>query len=146
MVKKIDFFHGAVIHRFLSNTEIIIKKHDIASTYLLNDKAVYIKYSSNRISPWTFTFNEKHVEDIESLYKEYGEVTFALLCNEDGIVLIDYEEFRKLIAIYSSKFPKWIKANRQKREKYTVTGSDGALTYKIGENRLKEFFEVQNVV
>jgi len=145
MIKKIDFFHGAVIHRFLSNAEIIIKRHDIASTYLLNDKAVYIKYSSNRISPWTFTFNEKHIEDIESLYKEYGEVIFALLCNEDGIVLIDYEEFRKLIAIYNSKFPKWIKANRQKREKYTVTGSDGVLTYKIGENRLKEFLEVQNI-
>jgi len=137
MLKQSDFFHGVLLSKLLDHDELNVKKHPYFSAYIINNKAYYIKYSSNRISPWSFSFSETHIKELVDLSNQFKEVFVALICNEDGICCLNLQEFKTVIAIENINFPKWIKAIRQKREKYLVTGSDGKLTYKIGDNCLQ---------
>ena len=144
MLSQNDFYHGVLLTKLLDYQELHIEKHTYPSAYVINSKAYYVKFCKNRISPWPFSFSESNIQELINLSLEFNNVYIALVCNEDGICCISYPEFRTLIAIESGCFPKWIKTTRQKREKYLVTGSDGKLSYKIGENSLKS--SIDNIV
>lgn len=137
MLNQSDFFHGALLTKLLNYQELNVINHQYFSAYIINHQAYYVKYSRKRISPWTFSFSEVHVSELIALKKDYETVYVVLICDDDGICCLNFQEFRILIAVESSNYPKWIKATRQKREKYTVTGSDGKLSYKIGDNCLQ---------
>lgn len=137
MLKQSDFFHGVLLSKLLDHDELTVKKHPYFSAYIINNKVFYIKYSSHRISPWSFSFSETHVKELDDLASQFKEIFVTLICNEDGICCLNLKEFKTVIAIENFNFPKWIRTTRQKREKYLVTGSDGKLTYKIGDNCLQ---------
>jgi len=137
MLNQSDFFHGVLLTKLLDHQELNIKKHPYSSAYIINNRVYYIKYSKNRISPWTFSFAETHVAELIDLIEHFENVYIVLICNEDGICCLNFQEFKAVIAVENANFPKWIKAIRQKREKYAVTGSDGKLSYKIGDNCLQ---------
>lgn len=137
MLNQSDFFHGVLLSKLLDYQELSIVKHRYLSAYIINNRAYYIKYCKNRVSPWTFSFSEAHVSELNNLSRQYIRVFVILVCNEDGICCLNYEEFKTVIAVENRNYPKWIKATRQKREKYSVTGSDGKLGYKIGDNCLQ---------
>jgi len=141
MLKQSDFFHGVLLSKLLDHDELNVKKHPYFSAYIINNKAYYIKYSSSRISPWSFSFLETHIKELVDLSNQFKEVFVALICNEDGICCLNFREFKTVIAIENMNYPKWIKTIRQKREKYSVAGSDGKLTYKIGDNCLQASIE-----
>lgn len=142
-MNNIDFFHGAVFSRIIDNSSTCIRKHSENNlSYIINNKVpIYIKYSQKRISPWTFSFTKTHIEDITKVKSGFEDIFIILVCNDNGICCLNYHEFCTVISVESNYFPKWIKAQRQKGEKYAVTGSDGELTYKIGNidfpNKLK---------
>lgn len=135
-MNNIDFFHGAVFSRIIVNSPTCIKKHSgNHSSYIIDNKtSIYIKYSQKRISPWTFSFTKTHIEEINKVKNGFENIFIILVCNNNGICCLNYQEFCTVISVKSNYFPKWIKARRQKGEKYTVTGSDGKLTYKIGDS------------
>jgi hypothetical protein len=137
MLNQSDFFHGVLLSKLLDHGELNVRKHQYFSAYIINNKAYYIKYSSNRISPWSFSFSETHIRELVDLSNQFKEIFVALICNEDGICCLNFQEFKTVIAVENMNFPKWIKATRQKREKYSVSGSDGKLKYKIGDNCLQ---------
>jgi len=137
MLNQSDFFHGVLLTKLLDYQELNIKNHPYFSAYIINNRVYYIKYSKKRISPWSFSFSETHVSELIDLKRQYETVYIVLICNEDGICCLNFEEFKTVIAVENPNYPKWIKATRQKREKYAVTGSDGRLTYKIGDNCLQ---------
>ena len=135
-MSKINFFQGVV----LSN---IVNKHDVYltrykgnnSSYIVNQEiGLYIKYCQNRISPWSFSFSEEHVGEIEKINKEFLKCYLVLVCNQDGICCLDYKEYSNILSVESSIYPKWIKASRLRGEKYMITGSDGKLGHKIGNS------------
>lgn len=135
-MNNIDFFHGAVFSRIIDTYPICVKKHsDNNSSYVINNKtSIYIKYSQKRVSPWTFSFAKTHIEEINKVKNALENIFIVLICNDNGICCLNYQEFCTVISIESNYFPKWIKARRQKGEKYAVTGSDGKLSYKIGDS------------
>ncbi len=138
MLKQSDFFHGVLLSKLLDHTELNVKKHDYFSAYIINNKSFYIKYSTSRISPWTFSFSESHIAELVNLSEQYEQIYVVLICNEDGICCLNFIEFKTAIAIENMNFPKWIKAIRQKGEKYSITGSDGKLLHKIGDSCLQQ--------
>lgn len=139
MIYKYEFFHGSVLARLITNTrkDIAIRSHNTKNNgvaYILNNKVVlYVKYSTNRLSPWTFTFREEHQDDINSLKNEFGNFFIALVCNDDGVVCLDYRELKNILDDYHDP-TEWLRISRRKREKYSVSGSNGKLKTKIGEN------------
>jgi hypothetical protein len=142
MIREYESYHGVVLSRLLHavgedvTLRALTKYGNVA--YLVNRTTVlYIKYSSKRLSPWNFSFNNEHRMDILSLHKHFGKVVLALVCGDDGVVAIDFEEFQHLLGIPSEKGA-WISCSRRRREMYAVKGLAGELDSKIGDGYLIE--------
>lgn len=142
MIKEFEFYHGLVFARILHATQrpLSIKPFPSPSnaSYVVNEKiGIYIKYSSKRMTPWRFTFKKEHQEEIESMKNSLKAVFLLLVCNDDGIVCLDYKEVKQILDDQIDPI-EWISAARHKREMYTVKGSDGKLGFKIGSNDFPE--------
>ncbi len=139
MIHKYEFFHGAVLTRLIHDSDIGLRINqynyaDNNASYVVNDKVgLYIKHSTNRLSPWTFTFHKEHQDEIQEMKRKLSDVFIVLVCNDDGVVCLSFEELKKALDDYH-KTAEWVRVARRPRQKYGVTGSDGKLKTKIGEN------------
>jgi hypothetical protein len=142
MIKEFEFFHGVVFARILHSSEgsysIRLFKSACNSAYVLNESAgMYIKYSSKRMTPWRFTFTKVHQQEIEALRSDFENIFLLLVCNDDGVVCLNYSELKQILDNQHDPI-EWISATRHKREMYTVKGSNGELDFKIGQNDFPE--------
>ncbi len=142
MIKEFEFFHGLVFARILHGTQrpLSIKPFQGGSNaaYVLNEKiGIYIKYSGGRMTPWRFSFKREHQLEIEQMKKGLKEVFLLLVCNDDGVVCLNYSELKQILDDQHDAI-EWISATRHKREMYAVKGSDGKLGFKVGPNDFPE--------
>jgi hypothetical protein len=138
MLKEFDFFHGVVFTRIIHGSEITIciKSYPTPSnsSYIINDNVgIFIKYSSKRMSPWRFSFQKRHQDEILEMKNKLGEVFTILVCNDDGIVCLSFDELKMILDTQHDEGA-WISAARGPREEYEVKGSDGKLKFKIANN------------
>ena len=137
MIKEFELYHGVVLSRLIHGGELLeIKTYSLDSnaSYVLNQSiGLYIKYSTKRMTPWHFSFKKNHQHEIQNLKDKFGEVFLVLVCGHDGVVALSYNELKKVLD-EDHKEVEWLAIHRRVREKYKVTGSDGKLKYKIGEN------------
>lgn len=131
-----SFFHGWAIVRLIHNDKTsTIKLYSGNHSYLINDSiCIYLKHSSKRLSPWSFTFLPEHIKEIQNIRKKTGNIYIVLVCNDDGMCCMNFDEFSRLIFIGDFGKSKSIRILRSPREKYSISGSDGKLNYKIGDN------------
>jgi hypothetical protein len=137
MIKEFEFFHGVVFSRLLhtAQKEVSIKQYPSSdnASYIINDKiGIYIKYSGARLSPWRFSFKRRHQDEILEMKNNIGKAYLLLVCNDDGIVALSFEEFRQVLNEVHEEV-EWISVARNKREMYLVKGSDGSLEFKISQ-------------
>ena len=142
MISEFEFYHGVTFARMLHVTqrEVAIKPYspsDNAAYVLDRSIGVYVKYSLKRLSPWRFSFQQRHREKIIEMKNDLGKVFVLLVCNEDGIVILTFDELTQIL----NKAPEgteWISATRNKRQMYSISGSDGKLGFKIGKDEFSE--------
>lgn len=139
MIREFEFFHGAVIARIVHGVknDVAIRPYPSSSnaSYVLDDKiGLYIKHSGNRMTPWHFSFAQFHQNEILEMRNHFGEVFIALVCKDDGIVCLSFDELKIVLNEIHDRH-EWIKASRHSREKYQIKGSDGKLVFKIGANK-----------
>lgn len=142
MISEFEFFHGAVLARMLHSTQQAItvtpySQSDNASYVINSNTGIYIKYSSKRLSPWRFSFQSRHYEMIAVMRRDLGEVFVVLVCNDDGAVVLTFEEFQQVVKSDGGS-GQWISAARNRRQKYLIKGSDGKLSFKIGKDEFAE--------
>ncbi len=138
MINEFEFFHGVVFARILHGVDRSISLRLFHSnsnaSYILDDSiGLYIKHSGKRMTPWRFTFQNEHQAEIDLLRSRCKEVFLVLVCNEDGIVCLNYAELKEILDDQHDPI-EWISATRHKRQMYSVKGSDGKLDFKIGQN------------
>lgn len=138
MINEFNFFHGAVftelVHHCSQSISICSLDDSENSAYVINDRVgLYIKYSKKRLTPWTFTFLMKHQDTIKKLKDFYGEVVVVLVCNDDGIVGLSFDEL-KYILDHNHEDVEWVRVSRSKRSMYQVSGTDGDLNFKIARD------------
>jgi hypothetical protein len=138
MIKEFEFYHGVVFTKLIHDSQknITLKPFSSASNaaYVLNENiGLYIKHSKKRLSPWRFSLQKIHQEEILQMKNELGEVFVLLVCGEDGIVTLSHEELKKILNEAHEEV-EWISASRNPNKEYTVKGSDGALGRKVGKN------------
>lgn len=108
------------------------------SSYLLDGRAALsLKYSSARMSPWTFSFSDQHQAEIGALADKLAPVFIGLICGTDGIACLSHAEYKRLLDD-DFRPMEWIKVVRRAREKYTLTGSDSTSSLKIADNEFPE--------
>lgn len=138
MIKEFEFFHGVVFARILHGGKklVSIKNYPTSSnaSYVIDDNiGIYVKYSSKRMSPWRFSFQKEHQDEILEMKNKFGEIYIILVCNDDGIVCLNFDELKNILDHKHEK-TEWISVARGPREKYEIKGSDGKLLLKIGNS------------
>ena len=137
MLKKFEMYHGSVFSRLLHRAGRAVRIETYPSRsnpcYIIDEHiGLFIKYRTDRMSPWVFSFSEDNVIELLAMKDKLSRVFIALVCHYDGIVCLSFDEFDILINP-SRNNGGWIRIERRSREKYAVTGSDGELPGKIGE-------------
>jgi hypothetical protein len=136
MIRDVEFFHGAALVRLVrSGQRLAISPFNGWSnaSYVVNDRCgLYLKHSSSRMSPWGFTFRRDHQHEIDEMHRLTGYVVVGLICNDDGVVGLDYIEFRTVLDT-NHEAAEGIGISRKPRGMYMVKGRDGELRYRIGE-------------
>ncbi len=139
MIKEYERFHGAVLTRLVHQSkykaiEIAPFPGETNASYVINKRVgLYIKHSTSRLSPWVFTFRKEHQNELYEMADVLDEVMVAFVCNDDGLAVLNYSEL-KLILDDKYDENEWVRIDRRAREKYTISGKDGRLKWKIGEN------------
>jgi len=138
MIKEYEFYHGVVftklIHNCPSNISIKPYPSDSNASYVLNGNiGIYIKHSAKRLTPWRFSFARVHQDEILDMKNKLGQVFLVLVCGEDGIVTLSFEELKKILDDNHGEV-EWISASRNPNQEYNVNGSDGGLGRKVGKS------------
>lgn len=142
MIGEFEFFHGAVFTRILHTTQQTMTVRPYSefdnAAYVVNDsKGVYIKYSTKRLSPWRFSFQKRHHEMITEMNRNVGDVFVILVCNDDGAVVLSFDEFQQ-VARNGYGQGEWLSAARNRREMYLVKGPEGRLAFKVSKDDYAE--------
>ena len=141
MIKEFEFYHGCVFANILHSalTEVAIKRYDCVSNaaYVVNDSVgLYIKHSTKRLSPWRFSFLKRHQDEMEQMKKELADVLLVLVCDDDGIAVLSYDEVKQILNEVHEEI-EWVSVERKKNGMYSIAGSDGRLGFKVGKADLK---------
>ena len=138
MIREFERYHGLVLSRLLHNSknqisiEVYPSKYN--SSYIVNENTgLYIKYSKKRLSPWRFSFLKEHQDEIYQMKKLLKNVFIIFVCHNDGIAALSHDEL-KMILDEEHEEIEWVAIKRRRREKYSVSGHDGKLKFKIGES------------
>lgn len=138
MIGEFEFFHGAVFTRMLHGTQQALSiapysESDNAAYVINGNKGIYIKYSTKRLSPWRFSFQKRHHEKVMEMKRDIGEVFVILVCNDDGAVVLSFDEFQQ-VAKNGQEAGEWLSAARNRRQMYLVKGPEGRLAFKVGKD------------
>ena len=138
MIKEFEFYHGSVFTKLIhkAGKNITIKPYSTVgnASYVVNDTiGIYIKHTTKRMSPWRFSFQKIHQDEIVEMKTQLPNVFLVLVCGEDGIVTLNFNDLKKILNEVHEEV-EWISASRNLNKEYTVKGSDGALGKKIGKN------------
>ena len=69
--------------------------------------------------------------------KNIGTVFLLLVCNDDGIVVLTFDELTQILN-ENRETVEWISATRNRRQMYSIKGSDGKLSFKVGKDEFLE--------
>lgn len=131
-VADYDFFHGAAllaaVRASADAVPVTILGGLTRGAYEIGRDALYVKYSTKRMSPWFFSFSRDHIAALELLREKYERVTLALVCGHDGTVALDADA---ALALLSSEGSRWIRVDRPRRGMYSVSGPAGELPRKL---------------
>jgi hypothetical protein len=62
-----------------------------------------------------------------------GTVFVLLVCNDDGVVVLTFDELKQILNEDYEEV-EWISASRNRRQMYSIKGSDGKLSFKVGKD------------
>lgn len=136
MISETENYHGRVFSTIVRREpSVVIEQYssNSSSSYIVNGVGLYIKYSTKRMSPWTFTFLTRHQNEIKKMKEELGDVTIALVCGDDGIASLTFDELKAVLDDTHEEVER-VGVSRPPRGKYRIVGSDGKLNKSIGIN------------
>jgi hypothetical protein len=137
VIREVERFHGIALARLVRSegSAIALAWHPrYRAAYTIGGRtAVYVKYSTSRLSPWTFGFKHAHQAEVVDLRAEFETVFVALVCGTDGVACLDEAQY-ELVLDDVLGASEWVRVARSRREKYAVTGSDGRKAIRIGDN------------
>jgi len=138
MTDEFELYHGAALCRIVHDDRLksirLLSKNS-NSSYLVNNRiGIYVKYSTKRMAPWTFTFSSVHVAELLDLGSKTEKAYLVLVCKDDGIACLDLEEVKTVMDISLGR-NQGISASRRPREEYKIRGTLGEMKYKFADSQ-----------
>lgn len=142
MIPDTSRYYGSVFSYIIDRWEgsVAIRKayEDAAGFYIINERIpIYIKYSTNRRSPWTFNFQKEQQFRQQYLADIMQECIMCFVCGKDGIVALRHKDFR---GVLDDNFEKQeaVTIRRRHNMMYHIRGRDGVLDRRMSRNSLAE--------
>lgn len=123
-------YHGLVIRELAIESPhgIHIKArdvHGIINCFVVNEViGLFIKHSSNRLSPWVFSFTKDNLTEIELLSEDTKNTYICLVCGYDGFLTLSLSEFNQIASRKKGDASLNLHVKRRKRQMYTVGGRE----------------------
>lgn len=140
MITETSQYHGAFFVMLFDTLDIPVTIERLSNFgtgyYLLAGRIpFYLKLSTKRKGPWTFTFLRSHQEAQEKLFLTYGECFTCMICGRDGVAGINMKELRQ-ISDGDFEEQESVSIRRQLNSLYQIKGRDGALEYRVSRQAI----------
>lgn len=120
-------YHGVALARLIADAgeEVTIAalKDTSHCAYAVNGIAIFVKYSTSRLSPWRFGFSDDQRTELEELAIEFPAVWIVLVCGTEGIVTAPWVDVLADLLKEKDEGAFSLQASRRKREKFRLSGA-----------------------
>lgn len=136
MIPDYKLYHGAVLADIVdaSNDEIsvrAIRNSGRLLNYVINEVVgLQVKYATQRLRPWCFTFPVSHVQALEALRCDFRASFLVLVCRTDGIIAAQADDIIPLLKSVGAE-QSWLRVDRKKREMYRLYSQNGEFPAKF---------------
>ena len=130
MIGEKERYHGVALLRLLrglsggSPLNVEATEAYGGVVYLINDRApMYVKYSTNRASPWAFSFTDEQRVNVEDLECIYGLVWLVFVCGNEGVLTAEWRWVRERV-VRSDDFDAFsVTISRRRAHQFRISGS-----------------------
>lgn len=135
MIPDYKLFHGAVLAEIVHDLAHPVTIDELTedgrlSSYVLNHSVgVYIKHSSQRLRPWSFTFTPANLTELEQLRALCETVFVVFVGQQMGIVCLTWDEVSSVVGEGDSG-QAWVRVDRPRGKQYSIFGTKGPLKSK----------------
>jgi hypothetical protein len=148
MIDDFKSYHGSAFADLIDESISPIKlfRPDLKNNayYILNDHiGLYVKHSTKRLTPWRFTFQTEHINNLQEMFSKHQYNFLVLVCGRDSIAVVEKAEIEKILPINNPEVS-WVSVQRSHNTSLTVEGSSGALKRKIKKS--KPFWRVYEIL
>ena len=135
-------YHGSFLASLVDNSsvpvEIVREFPGDNHLYVFNHKVgAYVTYNSKRMSPWTFSFEPKHVKSICELFSRHQDAFVILVCGFETTAVLHKSEVALLLPKDSTSNSS-ITIRTGHDRKLAVSGTSGELKSKIAKTKTYE--------
>jgi hypothetical protein len=139
MTPEYKLYHGSVLAEIIDGfgAEIsvcAIHEGGHLLSYIIDRRVgLHIKYATQKLRPWHFSFPESHRQILEGLRSKLQMTFLILVCRTDGIIAVHVDEILPALNAASGD-QSWLRADRKKREMYRLYGPAGEFPTKFKTN------------
>lgn len=121
-------YHGLAFARLIQNSgvKLMIEAQGGKSrcAYVLNDEiALFVKYSTNLLSPWPFVFSPEQRREINHLSNRFPKVWLVLICGHEGIATVKWKEATENLVPREEAGGFSLQASRKPSQNFRISGS-----------------------
>jgi hypothetical protein len=136
MIPEYKLYHGSVLADIVDayDGEVTFRSRGETGrmlNYVINDVVgLQIKYATQRLRPWQFSFSASHIGNLKELKAAYHACFVVLVCRTDGIIAVRVEDVLASLCAEGVE-QAWLRADRKKREMYRLYGPLGEFPEKF---------------
>ncbi len=94
---------------------------------------LFIKFSKSRRSPWRYSFQKDHQDELKVFKENCGEAFTVFVNGDDGFSIVDFSDM-KILLDETHEEQEWVAISREPRQGYRASGNDGKLQKPIPKN------------
>lgn len=135
-------YHGSFLASLIDNSsspiEISREFPQDNHLYVFNSKVgAYVTYNSKRMSPWTFSFEPKHLQSILDLFERHEDGFVILVCGFETTAVLHKSEVMTLLPKDGTSNSS-ITIRTGHDRKLAVSGTSGELKSKVAKTKTYE--------
>jgi hypothetical protein len=130
MIAEYKLYHGAVLADIVDRAPFPVAFSEVQEegrllNYVLNGRvALQIKFATQKLHPWHFSFLPGHLDALRDLSALYDSTFVALVCRTDGIIMLNAQDMLNLQGTQLQS-QGWLRVDRRKRQMYRLYGPTG---------------------
>lgn len=135
MIAEYKLYHGAALAEIVQELRTPVSIDELnesgrLSSYILNRRiGLQIKHSTQRLTPWNFTFTIYNMSELLALRAKFNHVFVIFVCETQGMLCLSIEEMLSVSEVGQSD-QVWIRIERRRGKWFQVHGAGGALKTK----------------